>query len=80
MKYQQNKVQHMKKAGKLHLLETPERSWQKISINIIRPLPKSNNNDAIMVIIDQFTKMIRLKATTTVVLSEDITKIYQNKI
>jgi len=57
-KYQQNKVQHMKKAGELHLLETPEGPWQEISINIIRPLPKSNGKDAIVVIMDWFTKII----------------------
>jgi len=67
----------MKKAGKLHSLETPEGLWQEISINIIGPLPKQNDKNAIVVIIDQFT---RLKSTTTTVVSEDITKIYQNKI
>jgi len=70
----------MKKAGKLHSLEIPEGSWQEISINIIGPLPNPNDKDTIVVIIDQFTKMIRLKSTTTAVLSENITKIYQNKI
>ena len=67
----------MKKAGKLHSLETPEGSQQEISINIIGPLLKPNDKDAIVVIIDQFT---RLKSTTIIVTSEDITKIYQNKI
>ena len=36
--------------------------------------------NAIVVIIDQFTKMIRLKATMTNILSEEIAKIYQNDI
>jgi len=27
IKYQQNQVQHMKKAGELHPLETPKRPW-----------------------------------------------------
>jgi len=36
--------------------------------------------DAIVVIIDQFTKMIQLKVTTTNISSEEITKIYRNKI
>jgi len=36
--------------------------------------------DAIVVIVDQFTKMIRLKATTMNILSEGIIKIYRNKI
>jgi len=66
----------MKKAGELHLLEMLEKLWQEISIDIIRPLPRSNRKDAIIVIIDQFTKMIQLKITTTNVLSKKITKIY----
>ena len=70
----------MKKAGELHLLEIPERLWQKISINIIEPLPRSKDKDIIVVIVDQFTKMIRLKATITMVSSEEIAKIYQDDI
>jgi len=79
-KCQQNKIQHMKKAGELHSLKTPEGPWKEISINIIGPLLKSNRKDAIVVIVDQFTKMIRLKATTTNVSSEEIAKIYQDEI
>jgi len=70
----------MKKAAELHLLEIPEGSWQEMSIDIIRPLFKSNDKDAIVVIVDQFTKMIRLKVTTMAILLEDIAKIYSNKI
>ena len=51
-KCQQNKVQHMKKVGELYLLEKPERLWQEISIEIIGPLPKSNDKDTIVVIVD----------------------------
>ena len=36
--------------------------------------------DAIMVIVDQFTKMIQLKATTTNISSEGIAKIYRDNI
>jgi len=42
----------MKKTGELYSLETPQRLWQKISIDIIRPLPRLNNKDAIVVIVD----------------------------
>ena len=80
VKCQQNKVQHQRKAGELHPLEIPEGSWQDISINMIGPLPRSNGMDAIVVIMDQFTKIIRLKATTTSILSEGITKIYRDEI
>ena len=47
---------------------------------MIGPLPRSNEMDAIVVIVDRFTKMIRLKATTTSNSSEGIAKIYRNKI
>ena len=42
----------MKKAEKLYLLKILERPWQKISIDIISSLPKSNEKDAIIVIVD----------------------------
>jgi len=51
-KYQQNKVQHIKKAGELYSLEILEEPWQEISIDIIGPFLKSNNKDAIVVIVD----------------------------
>ena len=52
LKYQQNKVQHQRRAGELHPLEIPKGPWQEISINIIGPLPSSNGMDAILVIVD----------------------------
>ena len=70
----------MKKAEELHSLKRPEGSWQEISINVIRPLPKSDRKNVIVVIVDRFTKMIWLKATMTNVSSEKIAKIYQDKI
>ena len=79
-KCQQNKVQHQKKVEELHLLEIPQGPWQEISINIIGLLPKSNKKDTIVVIVDRFTKIVRLKVITTNVSSEQITKIYQDKI
>ena len=36
--------------------------------------------EAIVVIVNQFTKMIQLKVTTTNISSEDIAKIYKDKI
>jgi len=79
-KCQQNKVQYQRKAGELHPLEILEGPWQEISIDIIGPLPKSNGMDAIVVIVDQFTKMIRLKATTMNISSKGIANIYRNEI
>ena len=79
-KCQQNKVQPQRKAGELHPLEIPKGPWQEISIDIIGPLLKSNGMDAMVVIVDRFTKMIRLKAITINISSEEIAKIYRDKI
>ena len=62
------------------LLKIPQGPWQEISINIIGPLPKSNGKDAIVVIVDRFTKIIRLKVTITNISLEEIAKIYQDEI
>ena len=80
VKCQQNKVQYQKRAGKLHPLEIPEGPWQDISIDMIGPLSKSNEMDAILVIMDRFTKIIRLKAIMTNISSEGVAKIYRDKI
>jgi len=61
-------------------LAISQEPWQEISIDIIGPLPKSNGKDAILVIIDQFTKMTRLKAKMKSVSSEEIAKIYKDEI
>ena len=47
---------------------------------MIGPLPSSKEMDAILVIVDRFTKIIRLKTITMNISSEGITKIYRNKI
>jgi len=47
---------------------------------MIGPLPSSKGIDAILVIVDRFTKMIRLKATTMNILLEGIAKIYRDEI
>jgi len=47
---------------------------------MIGPLPSSNGMNAILVIVDQFMKMIRLKATTANISSEEIAKIYRDEI
>ena len=70
----------MKKAEELHLLETLNRLWQEISIDIIGLLLRLNNKNTIVVIMNQFSKIIRLKAMTTIVSLEEIAKIYQDKI
>jgi len=68
------------KGMRTSLIENTSRTIAENHINIIGLLPKSKNKNAIVVIVDQFTKMIRLKAITTTVSSEKIAKIYKDNI
>jgi len=77
---QQNKVQHIKKAAPLHPLPTPKTPWKEISIDVIGPLPRSEDKDAILVVVDQFSKMIRLMATMTSISSSKVARIYRDDI
>jgi len=42
----------MKKAAPLHPLSTPKTPWEEISIDIIGPLPRLEDKDAILVVVD----------------------------
>ena len=70
----------MKKAVSLHLLSTPKTPQEEISIDIIGLLPRSENKDAILVVMDQFSKMIRLMVTTTSISLSEVARIYQDDI
>ena len=61
-------------------MEIPKGPWQDISIDMIGPLLRSNGMDTIVVIVDRFTKMIRLMAATTSISSEGIAKIYRDEV
>jgi hypothetical protein len=61
----------------LPILENP---WQEISIDMIGPLPKSEDQDTIIVIVDRFSKMIHLIPTTTSLSSLGLAEIYKKEI
>ena len=79
-KCQQNKVQHIKKAAPLHPLPISKIPWEEISIDVIGPLSKSEDKDAILVVVNQFSTMIRLMATMTLISSSEVARIYRDDI
>ena len=58
----------------------PESPWESISIDIIGLLPKSNGTNAILSVIDQFSKMICLILTTTELSTKGLINIYLKQI
>ena len=60
--------------------QVPKHPWQYISIDLITELPTSQGYDAILVIVDRFTKMIRLIPTYTSLSSEGVAQLFWDHI
>ena len=55
--YQQVKAEHQKPAGKIQLLPIPVSKWEKITMDFVTGLPRTQRqHDAIWVIVDRLTK------------------------
>ena len=77
---QQNKASRQKKATLLNPHTPPELPWESISLDIIGPLPESNGFNAILSVIDHFSKVIHLIPTTTELSTKGLINIYLKQI
>ena len=67
--------------GQLMPLEPPERPWSRIGFDMITDCPKTKNgNDAIFVIIDHFSKGVRLRATKMTLDAEGAADIIRKEV
>ncbi|TYK28654.1 reverse transcriptase [Cucumis melo var. makuwa] len=62
--WQRNKVEKVKVAGLLDPLPVPTRPWESVSMDFITHLPKVGDFEAILVIIDRFSKYATFIPTT----------------
>ena len=60
----------------LMLLPVPKRLWQHVTANFITQLPLSDSYNAIVVFVDQFTKMSIFVPTTSSITSEDFVSLF----
>ena len=58
--FQQNKVEMVKTLGLLQPLNIPSQHWEEVSMDLITGLPKSEEKNVIMVVVDRFTKYTHL--------------------
>jgi transposase InsO family protein len=72
---QRNKTMRHRKYGLLKPLPVPDHPWTSISMDLITQLPLADNYDAILVIIDQFTKMGHFIPTNGNITSQGIMKL-----
>ena len=59
-------------AGLLHSLLIPDRPWQSIGMDFMGPLPKSNNFNYLLVMIDRLTSQVHLVPTTMTVTARGV--------
>ena len=64
----------------LHPNEIPQNPWEIISVDIIGPSPESQGKNAILVVVDRFSKMIRLFAVSTDITAKGVATIFQDQI
>ena len=79
-KCQKNKS--ISKASKTPLQpnEIPQNPWEIISVDIIGPLPESQGKNAILTVVDRFSKMIRLFPISTEITARGVATIFQDHI
>ncbi len=77
---QRTKSSTQAKAAPLHPNTIPSRPWTHISVDMITGLPRCNGQDAILMIVDRFSKEIIPIACTTELSSEGWAKILRDEV
>ncbi|CAI7913153.1 unnamed protein product, partial [Closterium sp. NIES-53] len=78
---QRMKSSKEKKAGLLQPLPVPEQPWQVVSLDFITGLPPTNaGHDAILVVIDKFSKMGHFIPTHTTACTEETAQLFLKHI
>jgi len=77
---QRTKPHREKPRNPLHPHEVPSLPWEHISIDLITGLPESNGFNAILVIVDRFSKMILLVAVRDTLTSFQTAEIYRDHV
>jgi hypothetical protein len=74
---QANKSSHQLPIGLLQSLDVPDKRWETVSMDLITKLPETTSgNDAIIVFVDKFSKMVHYAATTTICTAVDVARIF----
>ncbi|GJP44696.1 hypothetical protein CLOM_g4057 [Closterium sp. NIES-68] len=80
-KCQRMKSSKQKKEGLLQSLPVPEQPWQVVSLDFITRLPPTtSNHDAILVVIDKFSKMGYFIRTHTTARTEETAQLFVRHI
>lgn len=80
-KCQANKASTAKQGGLLQPLPVAKKPWWSISMDFVLGLPTTGRgHDAILVIVDRFSKMVHFVATTSTCTAVDVAKMFQDNV
>ena len=79
-KCQTNKTNTQKPQGFLHSLPIPDKLWQLVGMDFMGPLPWSQGNDYLLVLIDQLMSQVHLVPTTTQVTAREVAWLFSKKL
>ena len=78
---QMNKTTHQLEQGLAMPIATPLRRWDQVTVDFITGLPvTAKGNDAIMVVVDKFSKMLHLIPTIIAITAPEVADIFFNQI
>jgi len=77
---QRTKVVRHAPYGLMKPNEAPDRPWRSISMDFITDLPKSKENDAILIVIDRLTKMAHLLPWTKEMNARQFSELFVREI
>ena len=79
-KRQTNKTDTQKPQGLSHSLPTPDKPWQSVGMDFMGPLPQSQGNDYLLVIIDRLMSQVHLVPTTTQVTAKEVVWLFLEEV
>jgi transposase InsO family protein len=79
-KCQRTKIHRTPAATSLHPFTPPTRPWEVITLDIIGPLPESQGYNAILVIVDWFSKAVKFEATNMELTSSGVSVILRDRV
>jgi hypothetical protein len=77
---QRTKVIHEPSHAPLHPHSIPTTPWEKISVDLVGPLPVSNGHDMIVVVVDWLTKAMVAIPTTSTITMDEVARLFQNNV
>ena len=77
---QHNKNRTEQPAGKLMPNSIPNKAWMHVPVDFITKLPLAQGYNSILVVVDQFTKMVHFVPTTEKTTAEGLARLFRDNV